>query len=100
MVPGAVRRYRIFASALCKGRMLGLLDTFLLMQRIFQIISLVSVAVVPLSILPAILYFRVKFVGFGVLLTLTIQWIPGINPVCACAHVGHDSEYNGTFHRS
>lgn len=42
---------------------------------------MIGVAIVPILTLTLLLFFKVTFVGFGILITIAIQWIPAVNPV-------------------
>lgn len=42
---------------------------------------MVTVAVLPIGIIMLFLVLKAKFVGFGVLIALLLQWIPAVNPV-------------------
>ncbi|KAH7702496.1 hypothetical protein AAVH_30345, partial [Aphelenchoides avenae] len=45
-----------------------------------EIFSLVSVAVVPIACMMPLLFFKVKYAGLGLLITLFLQYIPSVNP--------------------
>jgi hypothetical protein len=54
---------------------------------------LVSVAVIPIACMMPLLFFRVKYVGFGVMITMLLQYIPSVNPVSACGNVLDDDAF-------
>lgn len=46
-----------------------------------QVVSVIGVAAVPVLVNMSFLFLKIRFIGFGVLMSVFLQWIPGINPV-------------------
>ncbi|KAH7721391.1 hypothetical protein AAVH_11135 [Aphelenchoides avenae] len=46
-----------------------------------EFISLTSVFAIPIALLMICLFLRVQWVGFGVLIAISIEWVPAVNPV-------------------
>ncbi|KAH7702615.1 hypothetical protein AAVH_30227, partial [Aphelenchoides avenae] len=52
------------------------------------IISLISVAILPIAFIFPCIFLSVKYVGAGMVMTILLQWIPGVNPITTIFLVG------------
>ncbi|KAH7716223.1 7TM GPCR protein [Aphelenchoides avenae] len=53
-----------------------------------EVLSLASVAVIPMAFILSFLFLKVTFVGYGVLISVMMQWIPAVNPITTIFLVG------------
>ncbi|KAH7716222.1 7TM GPCR protein [Aphelenchoides avenae] len=53
-----------------------------------EVFSLASVAIIPMALILSFLFLKVQWIGFGVFITLMLQWIPAVNPITTIFLVG------------
>ncbi|KAH7687911.1 hypothetical protein AAVH_40536 [Aphelenchoides avenae] len=53
-----------------------------------ETISLTSVFVIPIGFAMGCLIFRVRWVGFGVVIAIFLEWVPAVNPMTTILLVG------------
>ncbi|KAH7710824.1 hypothetical protein AAVH_21878 [Aphelenchoides avenae] len=53
-----------------------------------KVFSVVSVAAIPIGVIMTLLFLNARYVGFGNLIALVLQWIPAVNPITTIFLVG------------
>ncbi|KAH7687751.1 hypothetical protein AAVH_40698 [Aphelenchoides avenae] len=53
-----------------------------------EFISLTSIFAIPIGVLLVFLFLRVQWVGFGMIIAISIEWVPAVNPATTIFLVG------------